>query len=283
MEIFSSYTGPDFLGFYLVMLATCVAAGLWIPANLRPKGMLQSVDEAEEMAVLVAGPKRHAQTVATELMVQGGLANASSGKLRVTKNGGIKTGSAGRSVLRKVGPFDIRELCVTTAADADAIERNLIDRGLLMDEEERTTLRWLSVSPYVALLLLGAYRAIAGYGEGEAIGFLVALMVATAMVAVSRFVAINPRTTAGNVAVRDSLAASARLRLAPEPREASYAVALFGTGVLVGTPWEAVNAMQNAAMAKSGATGGCGGGVAGCSDGATGCGGGGGGCGGCGG
>lgn len=281
MELFSSYTGADFLAFYLILLVTCVAASFWIPVNLRPRGTAHELDEAEEMAVLVAGPKRHAHTVATDLMVQGGLANASSGKLRVAKNGGIQTGSAGRSVLRKVGDFDMRELCFTTAADADAIERKLIDRGLLMNEDERSTLRWFSVSPCIALFLLGLYRAIAGYGEGEAIGFLVALMLVTVLIAGWRFSAANSRTTAGNTNVWDAQTAASRLRLAPQPHEAGYAVALFGTGVLIGTPWEAVHAMQTSAVASMSNAGGCGGGCGGDNGGGSGCGGGG--CGGCGG
>lgn len=38
MEVFSSYTGADFLVFYAVMLLTCIFAGIWIPANLREAG-----------------------------------------------------------------------------------------------------------------------------------------------------------------------------------------------------------------------------------------------------
>ena len=43
MEIFSSYSGTDFLVFYCFMLATCVVAGLWIPATCaRPGGGARS-------------------------------------------------------------------------------------------------------------------------------------------------------------------------------------------------------------------------------------------------
>ncbi len=273
MELFSSYTGPDFLAFYALLMATTVAAGFWVPAKLRPPGKLDSVDHAEEMAILAAGPKRHAHALATDLMAHGALANASSKKLRVVSNNGVETTSAGRSVLRKIGDFDIRELCVTTAADAHAITNNLTDRGLIMTAQQRERLRWLSVSPYAALLVVGLYRAIAGFGEGEAIGFLVVMMLIAATLAAWRWMVLNPRTEAGNETVAKAQAEASRLRQAPEAKEAAYAVALFGTGVLVGTPWQAVHGMQNSAVASSssGAAAGCGG--KGSSDGGGGCGG----------
>ena len=58
MEIFSSYSGTDFLVFYCFMLATCVVAGLWIPANLREEGRRGEVEDLEEVAVLTGGTER---------------------------------------------------------------------------------------------------------------------------------------------------------------------------------------------------------------------------------
>ena len=78
-------------------------------------------------------------------------------------------------------------------------------------------------------------------------------------------------TAAGVATVQQMRARNGRFARAPRPDEAAMAVALFGTGVLVGTPWEPVHAMRQ--------RDGDGGGADGSSDG--GCGGGG--CGGCGG
>ena len=282
MELFSSYTGFEFLTFYVALLLVSVAASFWIAARLRPLGGRASTLEAEEMAVLAEGTVRHAYTVATDLMVQGGLENASSGKLRVAKSSVARTGSAGRSVLRKVGAFTISELCVTTVQDAQAIRSRLIGDGLIMTDSEAAKLRWQVVAPFAGLLALGLYRAIAGYGEGEAIGFLIVLMLATFVIALWRYSKAPQRTAAGEQLLQAERERTSRLQRAPQAAEASYAVALFGAGILVGTPWEAVHAMKGTAIVQgSGATG-CGGCGAGGSDGGgSGCGGGG--CGGCGG
>ena len=53
-----------------------------------------------------------------------------------------------------------------------------------------------------------------------------------------------------------------RLRQAPQSDEVTLAVALFGTAVLIGSPWEALHSMRTAqgGDGSGGADGGCGGG-----------------------
>jgi hypothetical protein len=94
---------------------------------------------------------------------------------------------------------------------------------------------------------------------------------------VIRFAKFDGRTVAGITAVMQMREKSSRLRRAPQAGEAGIAVALFGTGILVGTPWEPVHAMR---QQGSGDGSGGGGGSDSSSDGG---GDGGGGCGGCGG
>ena len=105
-------------------------------------------------------------------------------------------------------------------------------------------------------------------------------MIVTAALAMIRFFTIDPRTAAGIEAVQDLRARSDRFSRAPLPDEAAMAVALFGTTVLVGTPWEPVHAMRKP---EGDGGSGCSGGSSdsSSSDGGSGCGGGG--CGGCGG
>ena len=272
MELFASYTGVDFLAFYAVMLVTCVFAGVWIPANLRPAGRKGELDGFEEAAVLSGGIVRHTMSVTSDLLARGGLTTASKAKLRVGQTD-IESGSAGRSVLRKMGEFGLRELKVTTAADGSAIERALEQRGLLMAPAEQLKLRFLSVLPHAALLVIGLYRHQAGAALGEATGFLMVFLLLTAFLGLVRFVRVSKRTQAGEETLRAAEANAARLRSAPTAPEAGFAVALFGTAVLVGTPWEPIHAMRGGWDSSS--TDG------GSSDGDGGCGGGG--CGGCGG
>ena len=274
MEFFASYSGSQFLAFYGMMLATCVAAGLWIPAVLRPEGRRASLSDMEEVAVLSGGAERHATAVLSSLFAKNALDQSDKYRLRVTRQSVGET-AAEKSVLNKVGDFTLKEALISLESHAERIEERLIREGLMLDRGERWRLRLLSVLPYVVLFVIGLYRQQAGSALGEPTGFLIGLLVITALFAFIRLMSGNPRTKAGNLALRDLEQQSSRLKRAPQPGEAGLAVAIFGTGVLVGTPWEPLHAVQRAS--SSGGDGGS----SGDSGGDSGCGGGG--CGGCGG
>ncbi len=278
MQIFATWTGPDFLAFYAVMLATCITLSVWIPANMRPPGRMAEIDDAEELAVLSGGAPRHALTVLADLVAQRAISPLVRGKLYATV-GPSGHGQAASAVLRKVGDITLGDVRRTLQSHADTIAHDLARRGLLMREGDRKRLRLISVAPFVALFLIGFYRQQAGSAEGEPTGFLIALMGLTVGCAVVRLATINPRTIAGNKVLDGWYNRASRLRRAPESSEAALAVSLFGTAVLVGTPFEYLHAAKQGAASGSSGSSGCGG--ASSSDGGSGCGGGG--CGGCGG
>ncbi|EAQ30448.1 hypothetical protein NAP1_06710 [Erythrobacter sp. NAP1] len=273
MELFASYTGGDFLVFYCIMLVTCIFAGLWIPANLRPEGRRGEVEDLEEVAVLTGGADRLSVAVLSSLFAKGAL-DVDERKRLAVRQTGVAENESERAILAKVGGFRPAEAGRSIKAQAAAVETQLIRRGLMMDEGDRWKLRALSAAPYAALLAIGLYRQQAGAAIGEPTGFLVALIIITLVLGLFRFAMGNPRTMAGNEVVRSLEQNGSRLRRAPQANEAGYAVAIFGTGVLVGTPWEPVHA------ARQSGTGGDGGGSSDSGDGGGGCGGG---CGGCGG
>ncbi|MEP1422474.1 MAG: TIGR04222 domain-containing membrane protein [Erythrobacter sp.] len=278
MEFFSSYTGPDFLLFYGVMLVTCVAAGLWISANLRPVGKRGEVEDLEEVAVLTGGADRLTVAVLSSLFANGSLREGARGKLNVRRREEAE-GSAQRAVLARVGDFTPSEAQKSINAEAERVEVNLIQRGLIMDSSERLRMRFLSALPYAALFVIGLYRQQAGEAQGEPTDFLFALLVVTLVFGLIRFFTGTKRTVAGQQLVKSLEEEGSRLKRAPQANEAGFAVALFGTGVLVGTPWEPVHAARQAGFGADG------GDVGDSSDGGdggdSGCGGGG--CGGCGG
>ncbi|VVT13498.1 conserved hypothetical protein [Erythrobacter sp. EC-HK427] len=108
-------------------------------------------------------------------------------------------------------------------------------------------------------------------------GFLVGLTALAAVLGIIRFLKFNPRTRAGEQTLAEAQERASRLKSAPRGEEVGFAVALFGTAVLVGTPFEPLHAMRQAQQGGDSGGGGCGsdgGGDGGC---------GGGGCGGCGG
>ncbi|MCL9981868.1 MAG: TIGR04222 domain-containing membrane protein [Erythrobacter sp.] len=274
MELFSSWTGSDFLQFYIMLLVLSAVAGWWIPAQLRPAGRASESLDAEDLAMLGGGRERFADSLLADLFVRGGLAAVSAGKLEVVQPG-LPASPAGKALLAYGAPISASAASKAVGVHAERVAARLRRSGLLLRPEELTQLRWLSIAPFCALLLLGLYRQRAGSAEGEATGFLVILMVLTAGLALLRFFKVDHRTRAGIAAVQGFRARAARLSAAPRPEEVATAVALFGTGVLVGTPWEPVHAMRH----QSG--GGDGGSSDSSSDGGSD--GGGGGCGGCGG
>ena len=277
MEFFSVYSGRDFLLFYGLMLVTCIAAGLWIPANLRPKGKRSDIRDVEEIAVLSGGANRLTVAVLSSLFANGSIREGEKGKLNVRRRDEAD-GAAERAVLAKVGDFSTYEAQKSINAEAQRVEARLVQRGLLMDASERLRLRFLSALPYALLFLIGLYRQQAGEAQGEPTGILVLLLIATFVFGLIRFFTGTKRTIAGQQVVKSLEEESSRLKRAPQSNEAGFAVALFGTGVLVGTPWEPVHAAR---QAGSGGDGGYGGDSDSGDGGGSGCGGGG--CGGCGG
>lgn len=263
MQLFSSWTGSDFLLFYIMLLGLSAAAAWWIPEQLRSIGRNRESAVAEDIALLTDGSKRHTDAVIADLYARGGLSD-NGGKLYVTDSG-LPASPAGRALLAQPKPFSITEAGRLLAIHASRTAARLRREGLMLRPEELNRLRWLSIAPFAALFLIGLYRQRAGMALGEATGYLVILLGLTFGLAVIRFVKFDRRTVAGIEAVRHLRAESSRLGRAPRPEEAGTAVALFGTGVLAGTPWAPVHAMrQNSGGSSSSGDGGGGGGSSGC-------------------
>ncbi|MEQ5786431.1 TIGR04222 domain-containing membrane protein [Erythrobacter sp. NFXS35] len=274
MQLFSSWTGGDFLLFYAMMLAMGVLASLWMPISLRPEGRRSNSLDAEDAAMLAGGPERMADSVVADLFARGALAEAGSGKLSVIDST-IPATAAGKAVLSLPGSFDMKKTRAALSPHIDRLTARLRRQRLLVSTVELARLRWLAGAPLGVLFVLGLYRQRAGSAVGEPTEGLVALLAVTAVAAVIRIAKLDRRTQGGIdtfYAMRDQ---SERLRLAPRTDEAMLAVALFGTGVLIGTPWQPVHAMR-----QSGSDGGGSGDSSSDGDGGSGCGGG---CGGCGG
>jgi uncharacterized protein (TIGR04222 family) len=278
MELFSSWTGSDFLLFYSVLLGFAGLGAWWMPTLLREPGRRGSLDDLESVAVLTGGPSRLADSALAELYVHGGLIGGEKGKLAVARCEAAVS-SAAKTLLAAGEQLSRADAKKALDTHAGMVAARLQRAGLLMRDSEFSRLRWLAITPLAALFLLGLYRQRAGDAVGEPTGFLVALLILTFAIAAVRFVTVDPRTAAGIEAVHDLRARNGRFTRAPMPDEAAMAVALFGTGVLVGTPWEPVHALRQ--PQGDGGSGCSGGGDSGSSDGGSGCGGGG--CGGCGG
>lgn len=272
MQLFSSWTGSDFLLFYSVLLVLAGVAAWWMPSLLREPGRRARLDDLESAALLTGGPSRLTDAALTELYVYDALADGGKGKVLVADRN-VPVSPAAKALQAAGGPLSLANAKQALSIHADRVTARLQRAGLLMRDADFTRLRWLCVTPFAAAFLIGLYRQRAGQAEGEPTGFLVALMILTLILAATRFFTIDPRTRAGVEAVTDLRTRHDRYARAPLAGEAAFAVALFGTTVLVGTPWEPVHAMRKSEGDGGGGDGG--------GDGGSGCGGGG--CGGCGG
>jgi uncharacterized protein (TIGR04222 family) len=244
MELFSSWTGSDFLSFYIMLLGASMLAAWWIPAHLRADGRLSESPDAESTALLAGGRTGYTDSVIADLYARGGLKHYADGKLHVEQPD-LPASPAGRALLAARQPITQSIADKLLAGHANRVTARLQREGLMLRAEEFSRLRWLSIAPFIALFILGLYRHRTGSAIGEPTGFLTVLLVLTVILATARFWKCDPRTLSGIEAVQQLRKTSERLRLAPQAGEAAMAVALFGTAVLVGTPWQPVHAMRH--------------------------------------
>jgi uncharacterized protein (TIGR04222 family) len=270
MELFSSWTGSDFLSFYIMLLGASMLAAWWIPSHLRAEGRRSDSPDAESIALLAGGPAGYTNSVVADLYARGGLKHYADGKLYIEQPD-LPANPAGKTVLSARQPLTHNLADKLLAAHAARVAARLQREGLMLRPEELSRLRWLSIAPFIALFMLGLYRHRAGSAIGEPTGFLTLLLILTAVLALVRFWKCDRRTLSGIEVVQRLRRTSDRLRRAPMADEAAMAVALFGTAVLVGTPWQPVHAMRQ--QQGSGDAGGSGGSDSGGGDGGGGCGG----------
>lgn len=269
----STYSGPDFLVFYAAAMVAAVVAGLWLPRFLRADGRDRAAGDLE-LAWLAARSGRVTEAVLARLLGKAALEPSGSNKLRATR-GASSTDPADQAILRLGGSFGIAEAHKALKPTISTVEARLIEKELVLGGGGRWSLRLIAILPYLAVLGLGWYRREAGQAAGEPVGILTVMMVVLAIVMLVRFAILDPRTRAGQHAVAQAQARSSRLKTAPTRAELGLGVALFGTAVLVATPFAELHAMRQAAGTDG--SGGYTSDTGGSSDG------GGGGCGGCGG
>ena len=113
----------------------------------------------------------------------------------------------------------------------------MVQAGLLMAPNELATLRFWSTLPYAALMAFGAVKLIVGDLRERPVGYLTALLVLTAILALARWFSLTRHTRAGRDAVAHAVARSSLLRRGPTTPEVDLAVALYGAGVLAGSAW----------------------------------------------
>lgn len=270
------WTGGPFLLLYITLLCVVILLGIIIPARMRPEGRRRPVTDPEQLAYLSGGSTRLADTVTARLLAAKALVIGEKDRLDIAAHNATTRAETG--VLALTAPLDWGRIERAVRPEAARIQSDLERAGLMLDSGERATLRYWALLPYAMLLVFGATKLAIGEARDRPVGFLIALLIVTAVAALIRAATIARLTRAGTDAIADARKGADRVRRAPLPAETGIAVALFGTAVLAGSEFDAFHKMR----AASGDAGSGGGDSSSSGDGGGGGGSGGGGCGGCG-
>jgi uncharacterized protein (TIGR04222 family) len=115
--------------------------------------------------------------------------------------------------------------------------------GLAPTPEQRTRYRAAGLW-FLPLLALGVARVAAGSANGRPVGFLVALLAVTVVVAVVLCLRVPRITELGRRTLRRLRAETRRPAAGASPAELGMATALFGAGVLWAADAETAAALQ---------------------------------------
>jgi uncharacterized protein (TIGR04222 family) len=289
-------SGPQFLLLYVALFAVtaAVVAAVRRRALAAPEGPAATPARLDpyEAAYLNGGGSLVA-TAAVSNLLRGGLVASAARRGRRVRLSARTAPAAGAHPVewaayqvvaanpgRTLG--DVRAAIAVEPAMA-ALGERLRRGGLVPSPEQRARYRAAALW-FLPVAALGAVRVAAGSANGRPVGFLVALLVVTVVVAAALALRVPRATELGRRTLQQLRLANPRPAGGLAPAEMTMAMALFGAGVLwtadtdtallLGVPRE---------HSRYGGVGGDGGTGAGCGGGGGGCGGGGCGGGGCGG
>lgn len=263
--------GGPFLILYGVLLVLTVIAGVVIPRWLRPEGRPGHVTDPERLAFLAGGAHRFFDTIVARLLAADALGLIAKRRFLAAPAAIGRSEPECRLLAAAAGePASWKQVESALKPFAATAEKDLVEAGLMMEPGVVTQLRFWQASPYLLLIVFGAIKLDIGTGRGRPVGYLTLLLVVTFVLALLRFVVVGRRTRAGQDLLAGARECNDRLRRAAPQDETDMAVALYGTVVLVASPWSDYHALRSASS-DSGSAGGCSGGGDG----------GGGGCGGC--
>jgi uncharacterized protein (TIGR04222 family) len=268
------WTAGPFLLLYLAVAALSIAGILLVRAMLgRADAANDDVDLGIlEIAWLSGGPARAADAVLLSLMTAGA-ATIDMTKRRVLFDASRTALPEDMEAFRDCfgDPQTRRAFHRSVGARLDPVRQALVQRGLAPGPGD---LAWFNRATVILVLipvLFGVAKIMVGTSRGRPVGFLVCLVIATAVCGICSLWPQPHRTRAGRVAVARFKALNARAARAPLGSEMALAFAISGPLALATTPYQTFF-RGNASSGGDGGSG-CGGGGGG---------GGGSGCGGCG-
>ncbi len=231
--------------------------GVLVPRWLRLEGRDAAIDGIGQIAWLAGGDRRFADAITVRLLARGALSVTRKGSLQVDRRDDGNDAIECR-ILSLSQPLHARRITVALWSDARAVEQDLVSAGLAMGRWARLGMR-LAQSLPALLLVLNAATLWRMAGERcDAAETPKLLLIIALLIVVVRFVRLDRCTRAGQRELAQARKRADRLRRAPTVAELDLGVALFGTVVLIGSPWTAFHRPR--AEGDGGCGGGCGGG-----------------------
>ncbi|WP_370179595.1 TIGR04222 domain-containing membrane protein [Alteriqipengyuania sp.] len=270
----SAYDAGEFLVIYSAMMVFGWLMTVIVPMLFRPAGEPGVPQTAGQYAALASGKSRYAESVMSGLLASGRL--ELEGKTFHVRDRQAEGGGAETRLMSLGDRFDWKTFVRAIDSGYETDRDTLRAAGLLDGPGKAFKVRALSVVPLIVIILFGLHRFDAGRDLGEPVGVLGVLIALGAVIVVWRLLAGFRRTRAGDRALKEARQEHVGLKRAPTNEQMALGVAIFGTAVLAGTPYDPLHAMRHGGGGDAGYAGDGGG-----DGGGSGCGGGG--CGGCGG
>ena len=239
--------GGPFLKLYIVLLALTIVAGFLIPRWLKREGHPGLVTDIGELAYLAGGMARFADTVVAHLLATRALAMVGKKGFQALTRGSGRT-EIELTVLALPGELSWKGISQSLEPYAEPIERRLVADWLIMDAGQTLQMRFWQTLPYFLLLPFGTIKVIVDEMRHRPVGYLVLLLILTAMLALIRWFTVDRLTRGGHAALKAARRSAARLKLAPTSTETDLAVALFGTEVLVASGWSGFHELRTARL-----------------------------------
>lgn len=288
------WTGGLFLIWFIALMIAASIAGSWLRQRLRgPQGRGPNPDaDRWELAYLSGGSERVADAIVVDLLALDAVS------LEYDRKKAREAYENDRVWLRPRLPAEQIQTLSPVLRDAldvvrekqslarillalrerhRSLEEQVLGKGWLMSPRRQAWAARLSALPLVAVAALGLCKIGIGLQLQRPVGFLIALTVLTALMALFRALSTQnrPRTWAGDWELYEA----ARQRRA-DGGDPAATVALAGTAVLFGTAFSDYQQIRTPSSFNNDGGGGGGDGGGGDGGGGGGCGGG---CGGCGG
>ena len=274
-----NFTGPEFLGFYLLVVSAALVLAFILRWYLR-KPAWQEPDvssslDAYEIAYLVGGSNRATDTAIVSLVQREHLQPLTHsfelGTALPSDSEPLECAIA-QAVEQSGRPSQIRQSVISATS---LIGERLQNLGLIVNSSQAQVVQFLSALPVFAVLLLGMVKIGVGVSRHKPVGFLMILCLITAVVG---FVLLNKphRSRYGDRTLKKLQAKYQNLQQPSESTldQLELAFALFGRAVLVDSSLADIKRLLAPPSSTSSSDSGSVGGDSGC---------GGGGCGGCGG